>query len=136
MHLGRRCIPAGPMSNAVKARMWSAVEIGGCRVPPVGLARAPVPVGAGPQRVEHLAGAWHDEGLGIRVERGDVSRGEGRVDGARDQRWTSSSAVSNVNSCGRGNASQSPVTVTANAPAMAAVDSRSRAPRRRRREAR
>src|SRR3954447_23066814 len=66
MHVGRRCIHSGTMSkrwegpNVVSRREW--------RTPGAGL--APVPVGGGPQPVGPLAGVRHDDGVGIRLERG------------------------------------------------------------------
>src|SRR3954463_2002389 len=73
--------PPDRCQTAMRDRMWSAVETGGCRAPPVGFARAPVgaSVGAGPQPVEHLAGVRHDEGVGIGLERGDVDGGRVEV---------------------------------------------------------
>src|SRR3954454_22878157 len=50
MHVARRCIHSGAMSNGWKGRMWSAVETGGGRGP----VSPPVPIGGGPQPVEHL----------------------------------------------------------------------------------
>src|SRR3954453_17738724 len=50
MHVARRCIHSGAMSNGWKGRMWSAVETGGRRVP----VSPSVPIGGGLQPVEHL----------------------------------------------------------------------------------